>query len=224
MNAGSARILTMAFSVAAVIFSSIVHEVAHGYVALRCGDPTAKEAGRLTLNPAAHLDPFGSVILPLLMAYLGGPVFAYAKPVPYNPYRLKSRNRDEFLVALAGPVSNILQAVLGALAFYLCYQAWSGAYDALYWVCQLLVTYVYVNCVLAFFNLIPLPPLDGSKVVSLFLRGPALDRYYELQRYSMAILLAVLYLAPMVLKVDLLGIYLDATAGSLADLLLGWGA
>ena len=108
------RIASIALTVLLVMFSAIVHEVAHGLAALACGDPTAKEHGRLTLNPAAHLDGFGSVLLPLVMALLGGPVFAFAKPVPYNPARLRNPRRDELVVALAGPASNLVQAAVGA--------------------------------------------------------------------------------------------------------------
>lgn len=220
------RIVLMVMSLAVVIFSSILHECAHGYVAYRLGDPTAKNAGRLTLNPAAHLDPFGSVVLPLLMAFMGGPIFAYAKPVPYNPYNLRNRRVGEVLVALAGPCCNILQALVGALLFALVLRvmplgALLSTSSALAWVARFLIVFVQVNLVLAFFNLIPLPPLDGSKVISLFLSDRALDKYYQVQRYSMVILLVVLYVVPMVFDVDILGIYLDATAYNLANLLLG---
>ena len=115
------RIFMIVGSVALVMLSAIVHEVAHGWVAYKLGDPTAKQAGRLTLNPLAHLDPVGSVLLPLLMAWIGGPVFAFAKPVPYNPYNLRNPRRDEVLVALAGPASNLLQALVGAVAFRLAF-------------------------------------------------------------------------------------------------------
>ena len=97
-----------------LFFAIIFHEIAHGYVAYLCGDPTAKNAGRLTLNPLAHIDPFGSVILPAICAILGWPGFGYAKPVPYNPNNLRRRRIDEVLVALAGPLSNLLQAALSA--------------------------------------------------------------------------------------------------------------
>ena len=113
------RYIMMAISVALVAVSASIHEFAHGWMALRCGDPTAKEAGRLTLNPLAHLDPFGSFMLPLMMALAGMPVFAAAKPVPFNPRRLNNPARDEALVALAGPVSNIIQALVAAALLYL---------------------------------------------------------------------------------------------------------
>lgn len=226
------NIARIALTVALLLLAAIIHEVAHGFVAHLCGDDTAKEAGRLTLNPAKHLDPFGSVVLPLLMAIAGGFVFSYAKPVPYNPSRLKNRRRDEVLVALAGPASNILQALVGAACFN---GAWTlvetnnelyfaGAevlgMTGMQWLLTALSTFMWVNLMLAFFNLIPLPPLDGSKVVCYFLKGEALQRYYHIQRYAMPILIAVLYLLPR-LGFDPLGAYLDFFAGNLYDLLLG---
>ncbi len=110
------RLFTVALTVALVMVSAVIHEVAHGWVAWKLGDPTAKEAGRLTLDPRAHLDGFGSIVLPLLMALMGGPVFAFARPVPYNPRRLRNARVGELLVALAGPASNLLQALLGTAA------------------------------------------------------------------------------------------------------------
>lgn len=222
------RLISIVLTVALVMVSAIVHEVAHGWVALRCGDTTARDAGRLTLDPRAHLDGFGSVALPLIMAIMGGPVFAFAKPVPYNPNRLAHPRRDELLVALAGPASNLLQALVGTALVALAWR-WgapavsSGAMasSALSWVLKILSTYVSVNLVLCFFNLIPLPPLDGSKVVLFFLTGEARRKYYELQQYAMVLLIVVLYVLPTFLRVDPLGLYLDATAGSLYGLLMG---
>ncbi len=226
------RILALVFEVVLLMLSSVVHEVAHGYVAHLCGDNTAKEAGRLTLNPAAHLDPVGSFILPLIMAMAGGFVFAYAKPVPYNPYRLKNRRRDEVLVALAGPASNIVQALVGAaLAEALYHLSYTSAASVLatnlfsgitlYGLLSLLFSsYVWVNLLLAFFNLIPLPPLDGSKVVCYFLEGEALQRYYQIQSYAMPILIVLLYAIPK-LGIDPVGAYLNLTAGNLYDVLMG---
>lgn len=216
------QIIWVVVTVALVMVSAIVHELAHGLAALACGDPTAKEAGRLTLDPRAHLDGFGSVVLPLLMALLGGVVFAFAKPVPYNPRRLRHPRRDELIVALAGPASNLLQALLGAALLGLAWHlgvpaAASGALsaDALGWLLDLPAAYVSVNLTLCFFNLIPFPPLDGSKVVLFFLSGEARRRFYELERYAMPVLIIVLYLLPRLLRVDPLGAYLDATAGEL---------
>ena len=222
------RVVSIALTVALVMVSAIVHEIAHGWAALRLGDPTAKQAGHLTLDPRAHLDGFGSIALPLIMALAGGPVFAFARPVPYNPARLRHPRRDEVLVALAGPASNLLQAVVGAALLGLLHSSLSAlaatplGIEVASWAYLLLLTYVRVNLVLCFFNLIPLPPLDGSKVVLYFLSGRAREKYYELQGYSMAILLAALYVLPGLLRVDPLSAYLDATAGALMRVLLGW--
>ena len=220
-------LVSIAITVALVMFSAIVHEVAHGWAALRCGDTTARDAGRLTLDPRAHLDGFGSILLPLVMALLGGPVFAFAKPVPYNPYKLRHPRRDELLVALAGPASNLAQALLGAVVLNLSWSAivegvLTGALstDVASLLLQVLSTYVMVNLVLCFFNLIPLPPLDGSKVVLFFLSGEARARYYRLEQYAMPILIIALYVLPSLLRLDPVGIYLDWTAGGLYDLLL----
>ena len=207
------------------MLSATVHEVAHGYAALRCGDATAKEAGRLSLNPKAHIDGFGSVALPLLMALMGGPMFAFAKPVPYNPRRLKNPERDEVIVALAGPASNIAQALLGAALFAGVWAARQAIVSTagsvvLLWVVQVFTSYIYVNLSLAFFNLIPFPPLDGSKVVMPLLKGEARERYHRVQAYAMPVLIGVLYVLPSFLGIDPVGAYLDFTAGNLYDLLL----
>lgn len=228
-----AYLVSLVVTVVLLMFSAIIHEVAHGWVAYLCGDTTAKDAGRLTLNPFKHLDPFGSVILPLIMAFLGGVVFAFAKPVPYNPYNLKHRRRDEVFVSLAGPASNIIQALIGACAFrlLLVYIAThSGSYTAaalpligqspVAFGLTVFSTYVWVNLMLCFFNLIPLPPLDGSKIICYFLKGEALEKYYEIQRYAMPILLIVLYILPRI-NLDPVGAYLNVTAGSLFSVLLG---
>lgn len=220
-------IVSVVITVLLVMASAIVHEVAHGWAALLCGDTTARDAGRLTLDPRAHLDGFGSLLLPLVMALLGGPVFAFAKPVPYNPYKLRHPRRDELLVALAGPASNLAQALLGAVVLNLSWSAvvegvLTGALstDVASLLLQVLSTYVMVNLVLCFFNLIPLPPLDGSKVVLFFLSGEARARYYRLEQYAMPILIIALYVLPSLLRLDPVGIYLDWTAGGLYDLLL----
>ena len=217
-------LVSIVISLVLVMFSATLHEVAHGYAAYKLGDPTAKMAGRLTLNPKAHLDPVGSVVLPLMMAIAGGPIFAFAKPVPYNPNNLRHPVRDEVLVALAGPVCNILQAAAGTVVvrilWFYVYPA-VGASLALTYAGYIFSSYVYINLVLAFFNLIPLPPLDGSAIVSPLLHGRARIKYYEIQRYAMPVLLIAMYVLPMVLPVDPVGAYLDATAGRLYDVMMG---
>lgn len=217
------RIFVTIVSIFLVMISASLHELGHAYAAYRLGDDTAKRAGRLTLNPFVHLDRFGSIVLPLIMGLMGGPIFAYAKPVPYNPNNLKNPVRDEVLVALAGPAANILQAIVGALV---CRGLWHVGFNdivtggPLYWVYTIFSTYVYVNCSLAFFNLIPLPPLDGSSIISPLLKGEARRIYYEIQRYAMPILIVALFILPQYLGVDPVGAYLDVTVGSVYDLLL----
>lgn len=219
------RIIVMAASVVLVMVSASIHEFGHAFAAYKLGDDTAKRAGRLTLNPLAHIDRFGSLILPLIMGLAGGPIFAFAKPVPYNPNRLRNPRRDEVIVAFAGPLTNIIQAVLGAIV---CRLLWRTAFSFIagnvvgYWLYTIATTYVYVNCSLAFFNLIPLPPLDGSSIISPLLKGEARRIYYKIQHYSMPILMIALYILPSMLRIDPVGMYLDLTADNLAQLLLGW--
>jgi len=173
------------FSIIILILSVVIHEISHGYAALFLGDTTAKYDGRLTLNPLKHLDPFGSVILPLMLSILPGSfVFGWAKPVPYNPYNLRNRRWGELAVALAGPVSNIIIAVIISIIIrFASVLSLSAAFVQLLWIA------VLINIVLAVFNLVPIPPLDGSKI--LFNLFPSLDmRFRELlERWGFLILL-----------------------------------
>ncbi len=146
-----------------LVFSVILHEVAHGYMANYLGDPTAKLQGRLTLNPLKHIDPLGTLFLPFLLFITGSSILiGYAKPVPYNPYNIKNKN-GEALVAGAGPGTNILLAII----FGLLIRFFGGIMDPA--LVQALMIIVSVNVFLAIFNLIPIPPLDGSKVLSALL-------------------------------------------------------
>lgn len=149
------------FTILILVFSVIIHEVSHGYAALMMGDVTAKYAGRLTLNPIKHLDPFGSVILPVLLTILPGNfVLGWAKPVPYNPYNFKNKRLGELFVAAAGPLSNILLALVFGLIIRLAiYFNYATAFISL------ALVIVLVNLVLAIFNSLPIPPLDGSKIL-----------------------------------------------------------
>lgn len=216
-----AYLFFLVVQVVALVLGLVVHECAHALAAYLLGDKTARSAGRLSLNPLAHIDPFGTVLLPLIMIALGGPAFAFAKPVPVNLSRLKHPKRDEVLVALAGPASNIALAAAGAaLVGLLAGNAGSLGFSATTSLAFALQYFMVVNLSLAFFNLIPLPPLDGSSILVPFLKGRALARYYEIQRYAMPILLIVLYLVPNVLHVDIVGIYFDYTVYPLLDFLL----
>ncbi len=160
------------FQIGVLIFSVVLHEVAHGYMANSLGDPTARLQGRLTLNPLKHIDPFGSVILPFLLILTHSPILiGYAKPVPYNPYNLRGKNAEAW-VAFAGPGTNILLAVIFALLI----RVFNGALDPTLLTAFAII--VFINMLLALFNLIPIPPLDGSKILSTLLPG-SLGRAYE---------------------------------------------
>jgi Zn-dependent protease len=149
--------------VAILVLSAVVHEVAHGFAADTLGDPTARLQGRLTFNPIVHIDLFGSVILPGLLIFTGSPImFGYAKPVPYNPYNLKGRFAEGF-VAAAGALSNFALAIIVGLVLRF------GGFDLTDAFSQVLSLAVYINLMLGIFNLIPIPPLDGSKVLGSLL-------------------------------------------------------
>lgn len=151
--------MAFVFQIIVLIFSIIIHEVSHGYAASALGDDTARWEGRLTLNPLKHLDPVGSFLIPLLSYTMGGFIIGWAKPVPYNPYNLRPGRWSEALVALAGPASNLAIALIFGLLIRFTY---AGETSSLL---EITTIIVFVNIVLALFNLIPLPPLDGSKVL-----------------------------------------------------------
>src|SRR3990167_8398292 len=148
-----------------LIYSAILHEIAHGFVAYRLGDPTAKLMGRLTLDPRSHIDPAMSILLPLVLILTGSPViFGAAKPVPVDPFNLRDGRRDMALVSLAGPITNFLIAAIAA--FLLKFVVISLGIPML---TEFVFRIVQLNLLLGIFNLIPIPPLDGSKVFALFL-------------------------------------------------------
>jgi len=155
------------FSFVVLIFSIVIHEFSHGWMAYYLGDPTAKHLGRLTLNPLPHIDPLGSVILPfILLITNAGFIIGWAKPVPYNPYNLKDQKNGEMLVALAGPASNLLIAVIFGIAIrILLFQGIESGSSII----SFFSIIVFYNILLAIFNLVPIPPLDGSKVLFHFL-------------------------------------------------------
>ena len=220
--ASPTRLIQTALVVLIVVISASIHEFGHAWAAYQCGDPTAAEEGRLTINPAAHIDPFGSVILPLLLALAGGVTLAYARPVPYNPNRLRNRRRDEVIVAVAGPAMNLVQAVFGAVAFRLLSPRLvllDGVWGV--WAARALLLYVSVNVSHMLFNLIPLPPLDGSKILTPLFRGEALNRSYQVQRYAMPIMLVLLFVLPEYLGIDPIGAYVGGVGGRIIEFLLG---
>lgn len=169
------------FYIFILVLSVVAHEISHGYMAQYLGDPTARLAGRLTWNPLKHLDPMGSFVIPLSLYLLtsGGFVIGWAKPVPYNPYNLRDQRWGDTKVALAGPITNIAIALIFGFAIRVLGEFFSGP------VLSIMHTIVFVNVLLAIFNLIPIPPLDGSKVLVNAL--PFRQRYIVdyLERYSL---------------------------------------
>lgn len=174
-----------------LIFSAILHEVAHGFVADRLGDPTARISGRLTLNPIPHIDPIMSVFLPLLLIVSGSPIiFGAAKPVPVDPFNLKEGRKDMALVALAGPATNIVVAIVASLFIKLLAFNFLLPAPIFY---PLLSSIVFYNLLLAILNLIPIPPLDGSKIFAMLLTQRQAFVYLALGQIGIFILLFLLF-------------------------------
>jgi Zn-dependent protease len=207
-------------NITALIISVVFHELAHGYSAFRLGDDTAKLAGRLTLNPFKHLDPMGSIVLPLILTITHSPVlFGWAKPVPVDFSRLKDRQRGMVIVALAGPLTNVTLVIISAMvlrwldgalvqlfqqdvfSYYiglkqaskLAFMTGSG-YGGYFVAIDLFFQLALINTVLALFNLMPVPPLDGSRVIFPFLSPKNQSRFNVLERYGMPLIFLLLYL------------------------------
>jgi Zn-dependent protease len=188
--------------------SIILHEIAHGVVALACGDDTAKRAGRLTLNPLRHIDPLGTIVLPAVLALSGLGAFGYAKPVPVNPARMRHPRNDAVVVTLAGPATNVALAGLSiavlrladpagvALIRLLAAQDSLGAYPILPLGTRILFLLGLLNVILAVFNAIPIPPLDGSVLIERLLPRSALPGWYQFRRYAIIGLVLVVLIDP----------------------------
>ncbi|HOX11140.1 MAG TPA: site-2 protease family protein [Candidatus Moranbacteria bacterium] len=201
-------IILIGFYIAILVYTIIIHEVAHGFVALWLGDPTAKYSGRLNFNPISHIDIWGSIIVPIAMILTTGFAFGWAKPVPYNPYNLKNQKWGPLLVALGGPGSNILIAILAAViakiipisgavksaiiigvagnSWQQVSEAVSSSLGSIFF--ALLMIVIFWNVLLAFFNLIPFPPLDGSKVLFTFL-PISTEKMIAMEQYGFIFLL-----------------------------------
>lgn len=174
-----------------LVFSAILHEVMHGYVAYKLGDPTARLAGRLTLNPLSHIDPIMSIAVPLLLIISHSPiVFGAAKPVPVNPLMLREGRKDLAIVALAGPLTNLFLALISALLIRLI-----GSYAPQF--VPILTVVVFYNLALGFLNLIPVPPLDGSKFFSIILPEKTAQQYLSLSPFGIFILFFLLLSTPL---------------------------
>ncbi len=180
----------------ALVAAIILHEISHGVVALWFGDDTARRAGRLTLNPIPHIDPFGSIILPALGALAGIPVIGWAKPVPVNPARLRNGRRDMLLVSLAGPVTNLLLMFASALVVRALYHpAFGGAvfFDQLPIAVQIALSFAIVNLFLGIFNLVPIPPLDGAALFERVMPREWLPGWEKFRPYGMLVIFALVF-------------------------------
>lgn len=203
------KILLIVIQLAVVLFAISIHEASHAWMADRFGDPTAKLQGRITLNPVAHIDPIGTVIFPLLLAIMGAPVFGWAKPVMVNPFNLRDGRKASIFISAAGPGSNIICSTIAIAIFLLLkrvnliglgelsqliyhLQGMAGARPGI--LTLVLFYLILINIFLAIFNLIPIPPLDGSGIIEGFLKGEALIQYQKIRPYGFIILLIIIYL------------------------------
>lgn len=215
-------IITIVCNICAFVPAIVFHEVAHGFAAYKLGDKTAKSHGRLSLNPLRHIDAFGTVILPALLMLAGGPVFGYAKPVPYNPRNFKDARTGDLIVGLAGPAANLFLAIAGAFIMFLmnAFITSTSSYVVVVIYALFLPIFIMINLYLMFFNLLPIPPLDGSSIFAVLLPKKYLPQYYRIQQYALPIFLVVVFALPYFLHIDLIGLYLEVTAGNLGNLLI----
>lgn len=176
------------FSLVIILFSAIIHEYMHGWMADRLGDHTARNAGRLTINPIPHIDLWGSIFIPAIIYFstAGAFIFGYAKPVPFNPYNLRDQKYGGAKIAIAGPLANLTMAI----AFGMVLRFAPVANSTLI---TLLASVVQINIILAVFNLVPIPPLDGSKVLAPFLPSRLQGKYEELEKYGFLLVLIFIF-------------------------------
>jgi Zn-dependent protease len=179
-----------------LVFAIVFHEISHGWVANAFGDPTAREQGRLSPNPIRHVDPIGTVVLPLILAVTGAPVFGWAKPVPVVAERMRNPRFHMVLVALAGPGMNLLLALVAALALAAFGKAEPSSLAGAF-VLANLVNFLMINVFLAVFNLLPIPPFDGGHVVEGLLPRALAVHYAKLRRFGFVLLIFLLLVVPM---------------------------
>jgi Zn-dependent protease len=191
---------TVAIWLIPLVIAIVFHEVAHGYVARLLGDQTAAERGRLTLNPIRHVDPVGTLLVPMMLALANAPIFGWAKPVPVITERLDHPRRDMALVALAGPGINLIMAIIAATTLGLWY-TWGGGLPQVgtgKFAVDNLASFLRINVFLAIFNLLPVPPFDGGHVVEAILPRPLAAHYAKLSRFGFPVMLFLLVILPAI--------------------------
>ena len=217
--------MTIAYYACAILSfvpALVLHEVAHGFAAYKLGDPTAKSQGRLSINPLKHIDPFGTVALPLLLMVMNMPIFGYAKPVPYNPNYFKDPRRDDAITGFAGPCANLAMAAVAAAVAWAFWPFASTLLDNPFFAIfygMFLPTFCLINLYLMFFNLIPIPPLDGSSIIALFIPEKSLGKWYSIQHYAFPIFMICVIALPYIIGFSPFSWYLDVTAGNLGNLM-----
>jgi Zn-dependent protease len=207
-----------------LVVAIVFHEVAHGLVARRLGDPTAEEGGRLSLNPIKHIDLFGTIILPLILVVSqAGAIFGWAKPVPVNYARLRNPRRDMILVALAGPGMNLLLAIAGAAILAATVSLSGGAEDgAARFIAENMLNFIGINVFLGVFNLLPVPPFDGGHVVEGLLPPAAALQFRKIGRFSLLVMVLLLLVLPRLSpNADVIGRLVSPIVNSIAVAILG---
>lgn len=215
--------MELVLTLLALFLAIVLHEIAHGYVAYLCGDNTAKRENRLSLNPIYHIDPIGTIVVPLAMFFSNiGFVFGWAKPVPVNYRNLRHTKRDIVLVSSAGIVTNLILAFLSALAIKIFVPMEGTIVGS---ICLgFLVPFTLYNVILAVFNLLPIPPLDGSKMIFTLINKPWAYKYLSNDRLGFGIIVIVGFIVPVILeqfgiKFDLLGMYIKGFTGFIINML-----
>jgi Zn-dependent protease len=197
-----------------LVVAILLHEISHGVAAFLFGDDTAKRAGRLTLNPVPHIDPFGSLILPAMGALVGLPIVGYAKPVPVDPRRMRNPRRDMLLVSLAGPASNLVLMAMAAVTTRWLLNGGSGLASAIdqsgdNLLVQIVFSFAVVNLLLGLFNLLPIPPLDGAAIFERFMPASWLPLYARFRPYGLLVVFLIVFMVPGLIT-SIVGPFYDA--------------